>query len=72
MCCLSGFELLATDSKVPNVFLQVIKAHDGRRVLLPGAVSGPEGAVDDGGHPGWTKDQQGSLPLLVGITEAPQ
>lgn len=58
--------------KVPNVFLQVIKAHDGKCVLLPGAVSGPEGAVDDGRHPGWTENQQGSLPILVGITAAPQ
>lgn len=51
---------------------EVVKAHGGRRVLLPGALSGPEGAVDDGGHPGWTENQQGSLPLPVGITEAPQ
>lgn len=39
---------------------------------LSGAVSGPERAVDDGGHPGRTKGQQGSFPLPVGTTEAPQ
>ena len=39
--------------------------------LFLGPVSGPERAVDDGGHPGWTEDQQGSLPLPAGTAEAP-
>jgi len=28
--------------------------------------------VDDGGHPSWTNDQQGSLPLPAGTPEAPE
>ncbi len=40
--------------------------------FLSGAVSGPERVVDDGGHPGWTEGQQGSLPLSDGTTEASQ
>ena len=40
--------------------------------FLPGAVSGPERAVDDGRHSRWTEGQQGSISLPAGTTEAPQ
>ena len=55
-----------------KVSLQIIQSCVWRDVFLSGAVSGSERAVDDGGHHGRTKDQQGSLPLPVGTAEAPQ
>lgn len=42
------------------------------QILTSGTVSGPERTVDDGGHPGWTKDQQGPFLLPAGTSETPQ
>lgn len=49
-----------------------LNCHESLTVILSGTVSGSERTVDDGGHHGWTEDQQGPFLLPAGTSEAPQ